>query len=94
VTPSTPADVRIYTTKVCPYCFAAKRLLGARGVAYEEVDVTGDDARRAWLVETTQRRTIPQVFVRGQAIGGYDELAALDKSGKLATLLGTSVPSP
>ena len=79
--------VTIYTTKVCPYCVAAKRLLAARAIPYEEVDVSRDDAKRAWLVETTGRRTVPQIFLGGEAIGGYDELAALDKSGQLAQKL-------
>ena len=81
------ADVKIYTTRICPYCIAAKRLLSSRSIPYEEVDVTGDDAKRAWLVEATGRRTVPQIFIRGEAIGGYDELAGLDKSGQLALKL-------
>jgi glutaredoxin 3 len=80
-------DVTIYTTRVCPYCVAAKRLLSARGVPFTEVDVTGDDAKRAWLVEVTGRRTVPQIFIGGEAIGGYDDLAALDRSGQLAEKL-------
>jgi glutaredoxin 3 len=80
--------VKIYTTRICPYCIAAKHLLKARGVAYEEVDVTGDEAKRTWLVEETGRRTVPQIFIGDEAIGGYDELAALDKSGRLAEKLG------
>jgi glutaredoxin 3 len=81
------SDVKIYTTRVCPYCFAAKGLLGARGVAYEEIDVTQDEVKRAWLVEKTGRRTVPQIFVDGEAIGGYQELASLDRSGQLAAML-------
>ena len=73
------APVTLYTTRVCPYCIAAKRLLSARGIAYTENDVSNDDAKRAWLVETTGRRTVPQIFIGEKAIGGYDELAALDK---------------
>jgi glutaredoxin 3 len=80
-------EVTVYTTRVCPYCIAAKRLLGARGVAYQEIDVSSDDAKRAWLVEATGRRTVPQIFIAGEAIGGYDDLAALDKSGELAKKL-------
>jgi glutaredoxin 3 len=83
-------DVKMYTTRVCPYCIAAKRLLQAREVPYEEIDVSGDDAKRAWLVEATGRRTVPQIFIGGEAIGGYDELAALDKSGQLAAKLGVA----
>jgi glutaredoxin 3 len=81
------AEVKVYTTRVCGYCVAAKRLLSARGVAYEEIDVTRDDAKRAWLVQRTGRRTVPQIFIGGVAIGGYEELASLDRSGKLAVLL-------
>jgi glutaredoxin 3 len=81
------ADVTLYTTRACPYCVAAKRLLQARGVPFEEIDVTGDDARRAWLAQVTGRRTVPQIFIRGQAIGGYDDLAALDRSGRLGQML-------
>ena len=81
------ADVKIYTTRVCPYCVAAKSLLAARGIPYEEIDVTGDDAKRAWLVETTRRRTVPQIFIGTQAIGGYDDLAELDESGELASMI-------
>ncbi len=80
-------DVRIYTTKVCGYCVAAKRLLADRGVPYEEIDVTGDHAKRAWLLEATRRRTVPQIFIHGRPIGGYDELSALDRAGKLGELL-------
>ena len=80
-------DVTIYTTRVCAYCAAAKRLLAARGAAFKEVDVTGDDARRAWLVEKTGRRTVPQIFIGGESIGGYDELAALDQAGRLRAML-------
>jgi glutaredoxin 3 len=82
------SDVTIYTTRICPYCIAAKRLLSAREIAYDEVDVTGDEAKRAWLVEVTGgRKTVPQIFIRGQAIGGYDELNQLDQSGQLAPML-------
>jgi glutaredoxin 3 len=80
-------EVTVYTTRVCSYCVAAKRLLTARGVAYQEIDVSSDDAKRAWLVEATGRRTVPQIFIAGESIGGYDELAALDKSGELAKKL-------
>jgi glutaredoxin 3 len=83
-------DVQIYTTRVCAYCVAAKRLLASRGIPYQETDVSGDDAKRAWLVETTGRRTVPQIFIAGESIGGYDELAALDKSGKLSAKLGAA----
>jgi glutaredoxin 3 len=80
-------EVTIYTTRVCAYCIAAKRLMSARGIPYVEQDVSGDDDKRAWLVETTGRRTVPQIFIGGRPIGGYDELSALDRSGELAQML-------
>jgi glutaredoxin 3 len=87
VNPSLKSDVTIYTTRVCPYCVAAKQLMKARGIAYDEVDVSTDDAKRTWLAQTTGRKTVPQIFISGAAVGGYDELAALDKSGRLAEML-------
>jgi glutaredoxin 3 len=87
-TSSDPVEVTIYTTRVCPYCHAAKRLLERRGVAFVEVDVTGDDTRRAWLRDVTGRQTVPQIFLGPDAIGGFDDLAALDRSGDLASRLG------
>jgi len=76
-------NVRMYSTMICPYCIRAKLLLKARGIAYEDIDVTGDRAAREWLVQTTGRRTVPQIFINGEAIGGYDELAKLDRTGEL-----------
>ena len=84
------AAVRIYTTTYCGYCVRAKRLLGERGIPYEEIDVTGDDEARQWLVrETGGRRTVPQIFINGKAIGGFVELRDLDKRGELQSLLET-----
>jgi glutaredoxin 3 len=82
-----PAEVTIYTTRVCGYCVAAKRLLTARNVAYTEIDVTGDQAKRTWLVEATGQRTVPQIFIAGESIGGYEELADLDRAGQLSERL-------
>jgi glutaredoxin 3 len=87
VNQSPKTDVTIYTTRVCAYCVAAKRLMNARGIAYDEIDVTADNAKRVWLAEKTGRKTVPQIFISGAAVGGYDELAALDKSGRLAEML-------
>jgi glutaredoxin 3 len=81
------AEVTIYTTRVCGYCGAAKQLLAARKVPFKEIDVSSDNAKRAWLVEATGRRTVPQIFIGAEPIGGYDELAALDRSGELAAKL-------
>ena len=73
----------MYTTTVCPYCIRAKMLLNKKGVPFEEVNVSGDDAKRAWLVETTGRRTVPQIFINDEPIGGFDDMHALDRAGEL-----------
>ena len=68
---------------ICPYCIRAKALLRDRGIAYEEIDVTADSAKRSWLVQATGRRTVPQIFIDDEPIGGFDELRAMDQSGEL-----------
>lgn len=80
------AKVVLYSTWWCPWCRLAKRLLGKRGIEFAEIDVDTPAARR-WLAQRTGRATVPQLFVRGEAIGGYDELAAMDASGALARAL-------
>jgi glutaredoxin 3 len=81
--------VRIYTTSSCPYCVMAKRLLTKKGVSYEEIDVSNDEDKRAWLVEASGgRRTVPQVFIDEKPYGGYTDLVELDRRGKLDPLLG------
>jgi glutaredoxin 3 len=82
-------DVKVYTTNICGYCVVAKRLLHKRGIPFEEINVSGDPAQRAWLVQTTGRRTVPQIFIDGDAIGGSDELHAMDRSGELARRIGS-----
>ena len=81
------ADVKVYTTRICPYCIRAKALLVRRGVPFEEIDVTSDDAKRSWLVAASGRRTVPQIFIDDKPIGGSDELHDLDASGELEKLL-------
>ena len=81
------ADVKVYTTSSCAYCVRAKALLTKRNVPFEEVDVTSDPGKRAWLVSETSMRTVPQIFIEGKPIGGSDELHALDRSGELEKLL-------
>ena len=78
--------VKIYTTSSCPFCIRAKRLLGARGIPFEEIDVGNDDALREEIIQRTGRRTVPQIFIDERSIGGFEELAALDAAGKLAEL--------
>jgi glutaredoxin 3 len=83
------AKVEVYSTNYCPYCVRAKQLLDAKDVDYTEIDVTGDDAARIDLVEKSGgRRTVPQIFINGQSIGGYDDLRALEESGELDGMLG------
>ena len=82
-----PADVKMYTRRWCGYCTAAERLLEAKGIPFEQIDCTGDSKTRKWLVEATGRTTVPQIFIGGQPIGGYDDLRALDRRGDLDKLL-------
>jgi len=79
--------VRLYTTQVCPYCVRAKLLLRERGIEFEEIDVSGNHELRDWLVQTTGRRTVPQIFIGDEAIGGFDDLRELDRSGELGKKL-------
>ncbi|MBZ4333182.1 glutaredoxin 3 [Corallococcus interemptor] len=80
--------VKIYTTTYCGFCVRAKDLLKRKGVAYEEVDVTGDDDARAKLVEMSNgQRTVPQIFIGDTHVGGYSDMAALDREGKLDGML-------
>lgn len=82
--------VIIYTKEHCPYCKMAKELLSARHVAFEEIRIDLDESKRDEMVSLSQRRTVPQIFINDQPIGGYDDLAALAKSGKLDGLLNPS----
>ena len=82
------AHVRIYTRSWCAYCAAAVHLLRKKGVAFEQVDVTGDTSARAWLAARTHRSTVPQIFVDDRPIGGYAELRALDRAGDFERVLG------
>ena len=79
--------VRIYTTTYCGYCYAAKRLLDDKGVAYEEIDVTGDHAKRVWLAQASGRRTVPQIFIGERPVGGFTDIRALDRRGELDRLI-------
>ena len=78
--------VKLYTTMTCPFCIRAKRLLEARGIPFEEIDVGHDDALREEIMQRSGRRTVPQIFIDERSIGGFEELAALDAAGKLAEL--------
>ena len=88
----------MYTTAVCPYCLMAERLLNSKGVEIEKVRVDLEPARRAEMMEKTGRRTVPQIYIGETHVGGYDDLAALDRAGKLDPLLnaqgGASTGNP
>ncbi len=84
------AEVKIYTTPYCGYCHAAKRLLDHKGINYDETNVMGDRAKRSWLVQVTGRTTVPQIFIDGVAVGGFDDINALDRQGKLDEMLKIS----
>ena len=81
------AKVLMYTTAVCPYCQMAERLLRAKGVEVEKVRIDLEPQRRAEMMEKTGRRTVPQIYVGETHVGGFDDLAALDRAGKLDPLL-------
>jgi glutaredoxin 3 len=82
------ARVVMYSTAVCPYCQRAEALLKARGVAeIEKVRIDADPSRRDEMMSRTGRRTVPQIFIGETHVGGFDDLAALDRDGKLAALL-------
>ena len=82
------AKIVMYATGVCPYCLMAERLLKSKGVAdIEKIRVDLEPARRAEMMERTGRRTVPQIYVGGKHVGGYDDLAALDRAGGLDPLL-------
>ena len=84
-----PAKVEIYTKMYCGYCHRAKRLLESKGVSFTEYDVTMDAGRREQMRgRKPDARTVPQIFIDDRAIGGSDDLAALDRDGKLDSLLG------
>jgi glutaredoxin 3 len=84
------ARVEVYTTTYCAHCVRAKLLLYRRGIAYQEIDVTHDDEKRAWLVGATGLRTVPQIFIDGKSIGGAQQLVDLDRSGELAKMVRPS----
>src|SRR5260370_39005642 len=82
-------EIAIYTTRYCPYCHAAKRLLSRKGVEFTEIDVGGDAKGRSDMVARANgRMTVPQIFIGPTHVGGYDDLHALDRTGQLEALLG------
>ncbi|HKL45224.1 MAG TPA: glutaredoxin 3 [Roseovarius sp.] len=80
--------VEIYTSPLCEFCHAAKRLLNQKGVSYSEVDVLANAARKPEMIQRAGgKRTVPQIFIGSTHVGGCDELYALERAGKLDALL-------
>ena len=79
--------VTVFSTGICPYCDAAKSLLARKGVAYEEIRVDLDQGQRELMESRSRRRTVPQIFIGDRHIGGFDDMAALDRAGELDSLL-------
>ena len=82
-------NIIVYSTEICPYCERAKQLLKNKGVTYTELKVDESPALLTEMVERTSRRSVPQIIINDEAIGGFDDLAALDREGKLDKLLKT-----
>ncbi len=79
--------VQMYATAFCPYCVRARRLLKRKGVEFEEIRVDKDRDEMRTMIQRSQRTTVPQIFIGKQHIGGFDDMAALDRAGKLDPLL-------
>jgi glutaredoxin 3 len=87
------ARITVYTTPYCPYCARAKLLLRSKGVDFDEIDASDDNARSR-LVRRTQWPTVPQIFIGEEFIGGYDELQALEDEGRLDAMLAGPPMNP
>jgi len=82
--------ITMYATGICPYCIQAERLLVSKGVTeITKIRIDVDPAKREEMMTRTGRRTVPQIYIGDHHVGGYDELAALDRAGKLAPLLAS-----
>lgn len=86
-------DIVIYTTPVCPYCVQAKQLLARKGASWREIDVSVDPALRQEVMARSGRRTVPQIWIGEYHVGGFDDLLALDRAGKLDPLLAGAQPA-
>jgi glutaredoxin 3 len=81
------ADILIYSSAICPYCLAAKNFLKSKGLGYREVRIDLDAAARRDMLDKAKRTSVPQIFVNGVHVGGFDEMVALDRAGNFAPLL-------
>jgi len=80
-------DITIYSSNYCPFCIRAKQLLGSKGARYNEINVDGRPDVRAEMARLAGRTSVPQIWIGGTHVGGCDDLIALDRSGKLDTML-------
>lgn len=86
-------DVLLYTTSWCPFCRRAKTLLKEKGVKWKELDIEADRAHRQAMTQASGRNTVPQIFINGTHVGGFDDLFELDAKGMLDKLLDRSPPA-
>jgi len=84
------AKVEVYSTGQCPYCIMAKQLLERKGISYDEIRVDTMPAKRQKMMAKSRQRTVPQIFINDQPIGGYTDLVALDRAKKLDSLLAAT----
>ena len=87
-------EVVIYTTLLCPFCLRAKRFLENKKVSYKEISVDRDRVKRQEMIQKSKRLTVPQIWVGNIHVGGWDELSALDRAGKLDSFLADSTSVP
>jgi len=88
------ANVTLYTTRFCPYCVRARALLSRKHVTYTEINVGHDPALWQEMESVSGRDTVPQIFIGDTHVGGYDDMAALERAGKLDVLLFNQIPPP
>jgi glutaredoxin 3 len=84
------SSIKVYTTRLCSYCATAKKLLEKKGVSYSEIHVDQDQDRMAEMIQRSQQRSVPQIFINNVHVGGFDELSALERKSRLDPLLGIS----
>lgn len=85
------AKIVMYCTQVCPYCVRAEQLLSRKGVQdIEKIRIDLHPERREEMIQKTGRRTVPQIYINGEHVGGYDDMAALDRAGKLDVMLANN----
>lgn len=82
-------DIKVYSTLICPYCNAAKNLLNSLGLDYQEIRIDMDPEQRALMMERSGRTSVPQIFINDHHVGGFDDLSALHRAGKLGELLNS-----